>query len=683
MILIEESKKITVIDLKELNVNSDFQNFIYPYPEDTEVIGMTWNNVNSDGSPDLRVRDNKKLPIMRFGVLSFSTNNGWSEKYFLSNGILAQIFAKEFNKYISLLKNDYSGTDTSISIDITKEYFNLLKEFADKFDSFLTKVKKDEDFINFIKNSHLFSEQSSDKYENIINYVACKDLVVCFEKTADISNLKSKESFALMYLILKKFIDNNIDYANISQLYEETLLSRYQKFIKEMYKLDESNDDNLVFDLSLILRTYNNELLQEYLTILYRFASIVVKADGTVTKEEEAVLKKILSLSENKMLNLSQTDGKKDEKTEVIFQSKEQTLEQSLAELNSLIGLGLVKQEINSLINFVKIQKARESEGLKSSSLSYHIVFTGNPGTGKTTVARVISDIYKNLGVLKQGHLVETDRSGLVAEYVGQTAVKVNKIVDSALDGILFIDEAYSLVGDNQDNYGKEAVATLIKRMEDDRDKLVVILAGYTNEMKDFIDTNPGLKSRFNRYIEFVDYTPEDLLAIYKLQCSKLDYNLTEDASKNISKNFSLAYASRDKSFGNGRFARNIFEKTLEKQANRIASIPSLTKEILTTITIEDIPDELVDWAQEDTSDEKQIEKDEIVLPDEIIAEVYKDGINYKAKIKDTENDITDLINNPAKLKYAYERSGSIRGKKNNTGIYDWRVIASPKTDTK
>ena len=175
---------------------------------------------------------------------------------------------------------------------------------------------------------------------------------------------------------------------------------------------------------------------------------------------------------------------------------------------------------------FRSVQKAREASGLKSSSISYHIVFTGNPGTGKTTVARIVSQIYKNLGVLTQGQLVETDRSGLVAEYVGQTAVKVNKTVDTAINGVLFIDEAYSLVGQNQDDFGKEAVATLIKRMEDDRDKLIVILAGYTQEMKGFIDTNPGFKSRFNRYIDFTDYTPDELLAIFEGQCKKLEYQI-------------------------------------------------------------------------------------------------------------------------------------------------------------
>lgn len=259
-------------------------------------------------------------------------------------------------------------------------------------------------------------------------------------------------------------------------------------------------------------------------------------------------------------------------------------------ELDSLIGLNSVKKEVQTLTNFIKIQQKRAEQGLKSSSVSYHCVFTGNPGTGKTTVARIVADIYKNLGVLKKGHLVETDRAGLVAEYVGQTAVKTNKIIDSALDGVLFIDEAYSLVGGGESDYGKEAIATLLKRMEDDRERLVVILAGYTKDMKQFIDSNPGLQSRFNRYIEFPDYTSNELYQIFALNLKKYDYHITDDAKAALQHFFEEAVAHKDANFGNGRFVRNIFEKVLEHQANRLASESNLTTERLSEITIEDLP---------------------------------------------------------------------------------------------
>ena len=261
----------------------------------------------------------------------------------------------------------------------------------------------------------------------------------------------------------------------------------------------------------------------------------------------------------------------------------------SAKELDALIGLTSVKKEIQTLTNFIKIQKKREEQGLKSSSLSYHCVFTGNPGTGKTTVARIVAGIYKELGVLKKGHLVETDRAGLVGEYVGQTAVKTNKIIDSALDGVLFIDEAYSLVAGGENDYGKEAVATLLKRMEDDRDRLVVILAGYTNDMKRFIDSNPGLQSRFNRYIEFPDYTAEELMQIFEVNMRKYDYHFGDGAKEVLQKYLENAVANKDANFGNGRFVRNVFEKTLERQANRLASESNLTTEHLSAIEIGDI----------------------------------------------------------------------------------------------
>ena len=258
--------------------------------------------------------------------------------------------------------------------------------------------------------------------------------------------------------------------------------------------------------------------------------------------------------------------------------------------LDELIGLESVKKEVETLSNFIKIQQTRAAKGLKTSAVSYHCVFTGNPGTGKTTVARILAKIYKNLGVVSKGHLVETDRAGLVAEYVGQTAVKTNKIIDSALDGVLFIDEAYSLIGGGENDYGKEAVATLLKRMEDNRDRLIVILAGYTKNMKDFIDSNPGLQSRFNRYIEFPDYSAEELLQIFEANMKQYEYHFGEGTKEALQQYFANEVANKDANFGNGRLVRNVFEKTLERQANRLAHEVNLTTEKLSQIEIEDLP---------------------------------------------------------------------------------------------
>lgn len=258
-------------------------------------------------------------------------------------------------------------------------------------------------------------------------------------------------------------------------------------------------------------------------------------------------------------------------------------------ELANLIGLNSVKSEIESLSNYVKIQTLRHKQGLSTTPVSFHCVFTGNPGTGKTTVARIVAAIYKELGVLKSGHLVETDRSGLVAEYVGQTAVKTNKIIDEALDGVLFIDEAYSLLGGNND-FGAEAISTLLKRMEDDRDRLVVILAGYTNEIRDFINSNPGLQSRFNRYIQFDDYDIEDLCRIFKRSLKKSQYSIKKNAYAELEAYIQHNVLTKDENFGNGRFVRNLFERIIQNQANRLAKQTTISNDDLSIITIEDIP---------------------------------------------------------------------------------------------
>jgi type VII secretion ATPase EccA len=259
-------------------------------------------------------------------------------------------------------------------------------------------------------------------------------------------------------------------------------------------------------------------------------------------------------------------------------------------ELDELIGLEQVKEEVRTLANFVKVQKQREAQGLKIPKMSYHLVFTGSPGTGKTTVARIVARIYKDLGVLKKGHMIETDRSGLVAAYVGQTAIKTNALVDSALNGVLFIDEAYALVPENKSNdYGQEAISTLLKRMEDDRDKLVVIIAGYTNEMKRFLDSNPGLRSRFNRYIDFPDYSSKELYDIFCMYARKNQYKLSPEAEEHLKKLFEYAVAHKDRNFGNARFARNIFEKSIQRQANRLADVKNATTEQLTLLTLDDV----------------------------------------------------------------------------------------------
>jgi SpoVK/Ycf46/Vps4 family AAA+-type ATPase len=268
---------------------------------------------------------------------------------------------------------------------------------------------------------------------------------------------------------------------------------------------------------------------------------------------------------------------------------KQRTLEEALAELDALVGLKEVKDEIHKLVNYTKVMQAREKQGLKVPKLSYHMVFTGNPGTGKTTVARILGDIYRELGILKSGHLVEVDRSGLVAEYVGQTAQKTNKAIDEALDGVLFIDEAYALAGGGKGDYGQEAIATLLKRMEDDRDRLVVIVAGYSKEMRDFLDANSGMRSRFNRYIDFPDYSAEELAEMFRRRAKQNQFVLSPELEAELPKLMRRVTGHRDQRFGNGRYVRNLFETAVERQANRLAAASNPSREQLMTLTVADV----------------------------------------------------------------------------------------------
>lgn len=298
-------------------------------------------------------------------------------------------------------------------------------------------------------------------------------------------------------------------------------------------------------------------------------------------------IEKELSEREEKQSVKSET---KKEKTESV---KEETppekIEDLLKELHSYIGLGSVKKEVENLVNMVKIHKLRKEHGLPTVDMSLHMVFSGNPGTGKTMIARLMARIYKSLGILSKGQLVEVDRSGLVAGYVGQTASKTQAVIEKALGGVLFIDEAYALTYKKEGNdFGQEAVDTLLKMMEDNRDDLVVIVAGYDGLMDEFIRSNPGLESRFNRYLHFDDYSIDEMLQIFEMRVKNGGYTLNENAKDEIK-----AFIEKENydpiSFGNARGVRNLFEQVLVHQANRLAKTVEITKETLMEITEEDI----------------------------------------------------------------------------------------------
>jgi hypothetical protein len=352
-------------------------------------------------------------------------------------------------------------------------------------------------------------------------------------------------------------------------------------------------------------------------SVVLRLANLVAKADGHVdaqevrqlqwlqaqlerllvkipvdTEEEEPRRGKIQKARKPAELGIPGLKGasKVQEESEVMEAEAVPTLEESMAELDTLVGIQNVKDDVRGLVNFLKMQQARQEFDLPQTSISLHSVFSGNPGTGKTTVARLLGNIFGAMGILTRGHLVETDRSGLVAEYSGQTAPKAHKKIDEALDGVLFIDEAYSLVAEEGDDpYGAEALQVLLKRMEDNRTRLIVVLAGYPEPLDRLIKSNPGLSSRFSRMFKFKDYTASELGRIFQGFCSKNRYVLPPLTRVKLQLGFRHLLLKSDEHFGNARLARNVFERAIGRLANRISSKAPITKELLSTLQPEDI----------------------------------------------------------------------------------------------
>jgi hypothetical protein len=358
-------------------------------------------------------------------------------------------------------------------------------------------------------------------------------------------------------------------------------------------------------------------------TLVMRLANLIARADGQLQDKEADVIKSIQAELHHHLQQIpidepTQHDGPNAASTKAIAKLKDEAddiyaathvgqalpdtttepsqrqaqpdLQDALAELDGLIGLNRIKEEVRTLTNYLKLQQRRGEAGLPDTDMSLHMVFTGNPGTGKTTVARILGKILGAMGILQKGHLVETDRSGLVAEYMGQTGPKTQAKINEALDGVLFIDEAYSLVvQEGRDAYGGEAIQTLLKRAEDDRHRLVVILAGYPDEMDALLKSNPGLSSRFDRVLKFDDYLPIELARIFSWLCEKNHYKLAAGTRAKLMLGLTELHRRRDRHFGNGRAVRNLFEHAVRRMANRIADIRELSPDELMLLQCDDV----------------------------------------------------------------------------------------------
>lgn len=482
-----------------------------------------------------------------------------------------------FRDFIDGQIPEVDGTDNIVDASFLKEIgeeniqlLNLCKE-----------LNSDADFIQKI-NSRIDCTKINAWYKT--EHIFLSELISIFNQNKSEDTEKSQFVLAYYYDVLR-----NSHFANEQSLNSLNQLLKSPEFSGIIEKIKTGNQLQLLLptDKNLLLSVLS-ELNHPKFDVMENHFQKYRKISGFPSAE------KFVKTSIPKPPGIKPNHEEQPEPDNLnISQAPEgDTLEKALQDLHDLIGLEKVKKDVAELINLLEIQKKRDAEGLKNIDIALHTVFLGPPGTGKTSVARLLSRIFKQLGYLSKGQLYETDREGLIAGYVGQTAIKTDKAIDDSIGGVLFIDEAYGLSQNQTGNdFGSEAVNTVIKRMEDNRDNLAVVVAGYTKPMQIFIESNPGLRSRFNRYFYFDHFTSEQLFLIFENFCRKSDFIISEEAEEKLKDTFSLMDAHKSESFGNARVVRNLFEKIVQNQANRLIHWSSPKAEFLKTFYEEDIPE--------------------------------------------------------------------------------------------